>query len=268
MAENKTTTKKKHFNIFKALMKLKDEAVVAFVEKELKADLKAVSERNAKWVEQMDDKTAREHLMGKFGKREMTKRGITPELDIKQVRDMLTKVEQEAAEADMNKTLEAVKRAFAKPMPDSIRVDEEWKKSRTWGPCPTVEVWMGGEYAKGHASGCGYDKESAAAAMACNEIIDSVRILSTCAYIDMLESKVTGDKSRTYGYNFGIYGISFEGGVGYNCHKNIICRAGFELTSEFHPNTADGWRYRRIPADMLPVKARELDREFKKYDKI
>lgn len=268
MAENKTTPKKKHFNIFKALMKLKDEAVLAFVEKELKADLKAVSAREAKWVEQMDDDTARKNLMGKFGKREMKKRGITPELDIKQVRSMLTKIEQEEAEADMNKTLEAVKRAFAKPMPDSIRVDEEWKPSRTWGPCPTVEVWMGGEYGKGHASGCGYDKESAAAAQACSEIIDSVRIVATCAYIDMLESKATGENSKTYGYNFNIYHISFEGGVGYNCHKNIICRAGFELTSEFHPRAADGWRYRRIPADMLPVKAKELDREFKKYDKI
>ena len=267
MAENKNT-KKKHFNIFKALMKVKDDAVLAFVEKELKAGLKAASEREAKWVEQMDDETARRNLMGKFGKREMKKRGITPELDIKQVRAMLTKIEQESVEADMNKTLETVKRAFAKPMPESIRVDEEWKKSRIWGPCPTVEVWMGGEYGKGHASGCGYDKESAAAAMACSEIIDSVRILATCAYIDMLESKVTGDNSRTYGYNFGISGISFEGGVGYNCHKNIICRAGFELTSEFHPNSADGWRYRLIPADMLPVKAKELDKKFKEYDKI
>lgn len=268
MAENKTTPKKKHFNIFKAFMKLKDEAILAFVEKELKADLKAVCDREAKWVEQMDDETARRNLMGKFGKREMKKRGITPELDNKQVRAMLTKIEQEEAETDMNKTLAQVKAAFSKPMPVSIRVDEEWKKSRIWGPCPTVEVWMGGEYGKGHASGCGYDKESAAAAMACSEIIDSVRILSTCAYIDMLESKVTGENSRTYGYNFGIHGISFEGGVGYNCHKNIICRAGFELTSEFHPNTADGWRYRLIPADMLPVKAKELDRKFKKYDEI
>ena len=153
MAQNK-----KHFNIYKALMKLKDEAIVAFVEKELKAKLKAVAESEAKWVEKMDDKTAREHLLGKFGKREMKKRGITPELGIKRVRAMLTKINQEEAETEMNKTLDAVKRAFAKPMPDSIRVDEEWKKSRTWGNCPTVEVWMGGEYGKGHASGSGYDK--------------------------------------------------------------------------------------------------------------
>lgn len=263
MAQNK-----KHFNIYKALMKVTDEAVVAFVEKELKADLKAVSEREAKWVEQMDDNTARKHLMGKFGKREMKKRGITPELGIKQVRAMLTKIEQEESEAEMNKTLDSVKRAFAKPMPDSIRVDEEWKKSRTWGNCPTVEVWMGGEYGKGHASGCGYDKESAAAATACRAIISSVRIIATCAYIDHLETKFRGETCKTYGYNFNIYHLSFEGGVGYNCHKSIICRAGFDLTSEFHPKSADGWRYSRIPADMLPIRAKALEREFKKYDKI
>lgn len=255
MAQNK-----KHFNIYKALMKVTDDAVVAFTEKKLKADLKAVSERNAKWVEQMDDNTARKHLMGKFGKREMKKRGITPELGIKQVLAMLTKIEQEEAEAEMNKTLDSVKRAFAKPMPDSIRVDEEWKKSRTWGNCPTVEVWMGGEYGKGHASGCGYDKESAAAATACRAIISSVRIIATCAYIDHLETKFRGELAKTYGYNFNIYQISFEGGVGYNCHQSIICRAGFDLTSEFHSKSADGWRYSRIPADMLPIRAKTLER--------
>lgn len=268
MAENKTTPKKKHFNIFKALMKVTDEAVVAFVEKELDKDLKSVKERSAKWIADMDDSTARSRLMGKFGKREMKKRGITSDMDIKAVRAMLLKVEHEEAEADRNATFTKVKAAFSIPMPDSIRVDEEWKKSRTWGNCPTVEVWMGGEYAKGHASGCGYDKESAAAAMACNEILASVRIIATCAYIDMLESRATGENCKTYGYNFNIYHLSFEGGVGYNCHKTIICRAGYELTSEFHPRAADGWRYRPIPADMLPTKAKELDKKFKEYDKI
>lgn len=268
MAENKTTTKKKHFNIFKALMKLKDEAVVAFVEKELKADLKSVSAREAKWVEQMDDETARKNLMGKFGKREMKKRGITPELDIKQVRDMLTKVNQEAAEADMNKTLEAVKRAFAKPMPDSIRVDVAWTRNRTWGFNPHTEIWMGGEYATGTASGSGYDKESASAAQAFAQISAAIRIVATCAYIDHLETKFMGKPQKTYGYNFGIYGISFEGGVGYSCHTNIIKRAGFDLTSEFHPKSADGYRYTLVKSDALPVRAKELDREFKKYDEI
>ena len=268
MADNTTTPKKKHFNLFKALMKLKDEAVIAFVEKELKADMKAVAKRDVQWVEKMDDKTARERLMGKFGKREMKKRGITPELSNKQVRAMLTKIVQEAAEASMNKTLEAVKRAFAKPMPETIRVDVSWTRNRTWGNNPHTEIWMGGEYATGSASGYGYDKESTSAAQAFAQISAAIRIVATCAYIDYLETKFKGKPQKTYGYNFGIYGISFEGGVGYSCHTNIIKRAGFDLTSEFHPKSADGYRYTLVKSDALPIRAKELDREFKKYDEI
>ncbi len=47
------------------------------------------------------------------------------------------------------------------------KITVEWKKSRTWGNCPRVraQVWSkSGEYFEGtgYASGCGYDKESAA----------------------------------------------------------------------------------------------------------
>ena len=52
----------------------------------------------------------------------------------------------------------------------SIRMD--WRKSRTWGNCPRVEAWVRTKDAngdwdndgmrRGYASGCGYDKSSAA----------------------------------------------------------------------------------------------------------
>lgn len=45
----------------------------------------------------------------------------------------------------------------------NIRIDVNWHKSSTWGHNPTAEVWTsGGFYNTGRASGCGYDKESAA----------------------------------------------------------------------------------------------------------
>ncbi len=54
-----------------------------------------------------------------------------------------------------------------------ISIRMEWRKSRTWGMCPRVEAWVrtrdkngnwdcDGGMRKGHASGCGYDKSSAA----------------------------------------------------------------------------------------------------------
>ena len=44
-----------------------------------------------------------------------------------------------------------------------IRINVNWKKSNMWGYNPTAETWTsGGYYNTGRASGCGYDKESAA----------------------------------------------------------------------------------------------------------
>lgn len=44
-----------------------------------------------------------------------------------------------------------------------IRINVNWKKSNMWGYNPTAETWTsGGYYNTGKASGCGYDKESAA----------------------------------------------------------------------------------------------------------
>lgn len=66
--------------------------------------------------------------------------------------------------------------------PYEIKIEVNWHRSRTWGNCPTAECWISADdsrggytshYGKGHASGCGYDKRSAAAeeAMSC-PIID------------------------------------------------------------------------------------------------
>ena len=44
----------------------------------------------------------------------------------------------------------------------SVRLGLVWRKSRTWGLCPSLETLGGTRLA--YASGCGYDKESAALA--------------------------------------------------------------------------------------------------------
>ena len=56
--------------------------------------------------------------------------------------------------------------AAAAPL-EHIQINVNWIKSRMWGYCPRAEVWVRGKdaptyYATGTASGCGYDKESAA----------------------------------------------------------------------------------------------------------
>lgn len=53
--------------------------------------------------------------------------------------------------------------------PDDITISVNWNRSRTWGMNPAVVVSAGGETTEGSASGCGYDKESAAVAAAMNK---------------------------------------------------------------------------------------------------
>ena len=49
----------------------------------------------------------------------------------------------------------------------SITIKTDWKRNSTWGWNPTCRVWVNNKFAgEDRASGCGYDKESAAAAEA------------------------------------------------------------------------------------------------------
>ena len=57
------------------------------------------------------------------------------------------------------------------PRLETFRASVEWSKNPTWGFNPTARVWVnqGGEnYGEGKASGCGYDKLSAAICYATN----------------------------------------------------------------------------------------------------
>ena len=67
--------------------------------------------------------------------------------------------------ADMAKLRAAIKADD----PGDITIAVSWIRSRTWGANPAVVVSAGRETTDGSASGCGYDKESAAVAAAMNK---------------------------------------------------------------------------------------------------
>lgn len=66
--------------------------------------------------------------------------------------------------------LDRLDRADRAPKFAGLEAKVEWKRSRTWGSNPSAECWVFGEggegwtthHKTGHASGCGYDKLSAA----------------------------------------------------------------------------------------------------------
>ena len=123
-------------------------------------------------------------------------------------------------------------------LPESIRIDIEWRKSRTWGMLPSADVWAGGCHTEARlSSGCGFDKESTVTANCFNANPAFARVVAVCAYLDSLEN------TKTYGYYFDYCGARFEGAVGFDCHRVILERAGYELTSQCHPTTADAYRF-------------------------
>lgn len=66
-------------------------------------------------------------------------------------------------EKERNSYLYLLDKAKQAPELTLIKINVSWGKSRTWGYNPKAESWVnGGFYGLGRASGCGYDKLSAA----------------------------------------------------------------------------------------------------------
>jgi len=137
--------------------------------------------------------------------------------------------------------LEAVANA---PEVRYISVNVEYKRSSTWGYNPAVKVITNGESGifRGYASGCGYDKESAAVADAFNKSLGILKILYTlkekaleAGESDKSETACTGVDNRScIGYGAGYSVIPyFEGGVGVNCFWSILKALGYETQCNY-----------------------------------
>ena len=107
----------------------------------------------------------------------------------------------------------------AAELPQVINISVEWHRSAVWGYNPSATVAADYRRTYGKASGCGYDKESAAVAQALNANPGILKILY---------------KYANYGANFP-YGVnvwaglpSFAGGVGVNCYRSIFEACGYE----------------------------------------
>lgn len=113
-----------------------------------------------------------------------------------------------------------------------ISVDVDFIKSATWGYNPRVTVQTNNGTYYGTASGCGYDKESAAVAQAFNQDLSILKTLYTLKE-KALEIGIS-DNRADLGYGSG-YGVIpyFESGVGVGCFWNILKKAGFEIRAAY-----------------------------------
>lgn len=121
---------------------------------------------------------------------------------------------------------------------ESISISVEWKKSATWGMNPTATAkvnYIDGScnYFDGKASGCGYDKESAAIASALNCSNSVQKLLFLCSKNDP-DNKVYGYYNSNKGYFPHI-----SGGVGVSCYNSVFNLCGFKFEKTNSGKTFD-----------------------------
>ena len=125
------------------------------------------------------------------------------------------------------------------PRISSASITVEWAKSRTWGANPTAKFLnIGDGQTVGHASGYGYDKESAAIAEAMNDSPSALRVLYELGEAALNRGESPRSTSSCSGYHWGTcigYGAGYsvlpywEGGVGSSCFWRILEKAGYTV---------------------------------------
>ena len=157
---------------------------------------------------------------------------ITREKAVELAVKRMTKQEQKKTEEG----LAMLERVANAPDLEFVSVSVNWMKSRTWGYCPRVETWSNYGRFYGHASGCGYDKESAAVADAFNNDLSILKVLYTIKENGLANGQNDQDATACTGHdnrNIVGYGAGYsvlprlEGGVGVGCFWSILSKAGF-----------------------------------------
>lgn len=121
---------------------------------------------------------------------------------------------------------------------ESVAISVEWKKNNTWGYNPTATVIVNNRYGVqyvGTASGCGYDKLTAAVGAALNQSASIKKMLYTAKEKSLSENYpafAQCESNRTF-INYGAgYGVLpyFEGGVGMCSFYGVFEKCGLKCT--------------------------------------
>jgi hypothetical protein len=122
---------------------------------------------------------------------------------------------------------------------ESVSISVEWRRNRTWGYNPTatvtIETAHHREQYSGTASGCGYDKLTAAIGSALNQSASIKKMLYTAKEKSLSENypEFTQTESNRNFINYGAgYGVLpyFEGGVGMTSFYGVFEKCGYKCT--------------------------------------
>ena len=160
-------------------------------------------------------------------------------VDVKKI--IIEKTIKQETKEFFTPTLESINRAAsARPLEFGI-INVEWNHNRTWGMNPTAEININGVIYSANASGCGYDKLSAAIASALNKSATAQKYL-----YDLEEKRLTTQKAKRktrrdfIGYGSGYSALPYyEGGCGVTCFYDIFKAGGFDFKQTGEGKTFD-----------------------------
>ena len=132
--------------------------------------------------------------------------------------EKIEKKQQRATEGAMNKRFAKLHEVEEVEAPAAASISVEWHKSRTWGMNPRARVAAERVATYGSASGCGYDKQSAAIAGALNQNPETLKILYDHA-----------EANGVFPYGVTVWaGLpSFDAGCGVSCFYSIFEACGY-----------------------------------------
>lgn len=155
------------------------------------------------------------------------------------------KREEKNKEKQLEAKLEKLAKVAEAPDLEIVSVYVDFIKSSTWGYNPKAKTYSNNKSCTGFASGCGYDKESAAVAEAFNNDFSLLKVLYTLkenglkdGLSDKSKSACTGvDNRNIVGYGAGYSVLPyFEGGVGVGCFWRILEKAGYKVKATYGRN--------------------------------
>lgn len=164
---------------------------------------------------------------------------LTPEQTQAELKKRIEKYYNKILKEELEK-IEEVEKAESI---NNITVAVEWTRNRTWGWNPTANAftfYVG--TTTGTASGCGYDKQSAAIAEAFNKNNCILKILYELKEKALRENgNNSSHEACGYGSGYGALPY-FEGGVGVSCFEKILNKAGFSCM-QVHGKISDSYNF-------------------------
>ena len=220
---------------------------------------KAIAEHEAETLAQfaqsLENKTAAELLNSWQFRDRMTPATLqamkNTDPDTIPAAELLEKINKKRAREEAKNTaarLEKLAAAERAATPEYIAVSVEWVRSRTWGANPHATVTGAQRRTFGTASGCGYDKESAAIASAMNENPEIMRIIYDHA-----------EQGEPFPYSVHTFaGLpSFNGGCGVSCFRSVFEACGYEWRQVASGRTFNAYTLHKKALSELEAAAEE-----------